>query len=182
MIVRTTPIVGKSLADRVDEAEKELQRLERLHNSPTEITVAGPIYGVRVPSLFATGGSLYWQFNYASIVQGSILEFDAACVVGDGATSLGHWCDWELRYYQQLPNIYSDAEKANRTTSAHVVLASGRVNGTGGAGSVYQSVTATIDTTAYRGTYGRIEVWLGGSSDTFGERSTFYVNEIVYKT
>jgi len=169
-----------TVTDRIAAAEKELRRLESAHNLQQTKTLTSSQPGVRVPSLWATGGVLYWQFTHATTMVGNTLEFSANCIVGDGATSLGHWCDWEFRYYQQIPSIYSDAEKANRTTSAHVVLASGRVNGTGGAGAVEQAVTATIDIQPYHGTYGRFEVWLGGSSDTFGERSSFRMEYIRF--
>lgn len=174
--MRTDPILPTSINDRINVLANEVARLEGAHNFRAgELLWCGDT--VRVASTSAIGGTgFYWQFHWATIMEGSSLTMDAYVTVGEGAASLGDWCDWQLRYYQQVPSIYSDAEKTNRASSAHVVLAYGRVNGTGNAGEDPQDITTTVDIESYRGTYGRIEIWIGGSSDAFGERSYFTLN------
>ncbi len=175
------PFTGTpTLVDRLNALEREIERLERIHQLTESKSLGLSWVSVRVVSRAALGGGLYWQFTNATTMQGNELTFGAVCTVGEGVSSLGQWCDWELRYYQQVPSIYSAAQKANRSASAHVVLASGRVNGTGGAGAVEQTVSAVVDISSYKGTYGRFEIWLGSSSDNFQERSYFSVRNLSF--
>ena len=176
------PFTGpQTLADKISAMEREVERLERIHQLASTKSLGLNWIFVRVISRSLLGGELYQHFNNATLMQGNELTFEAVCIVGEGAYSSGQWCDWELRYYQQIPNIYTDAEKTNRYTDAHVVLASGRVNGTGAPGEVEQLVSATVDISSYKGTYGRFEVWLGGSSDVFQERSYFQIRDLVFR-
>ncbi len=182
--MRTVPILTDNIKDRITAIDKELQRLEHIHNLNTKevypvVTPTNDLNGVRVTSL------KIWQFHTALWLRGSTLTFNAGVGVGFWPYAPGNWCDYELRYYQQVPSIYTAAERANRTVQGFIVLASGRVDALTydpGIGSEEngQSIVEIVDLAALdiQGTYGRIEVWLQGSSDDFGERSYFYVDNV----
>lgn len=159
-------VFGDDINTRIAQIDKEVTRLEHVHNlDETERNlqiVNGWIVAVEV---------IRRQYHYAGIFRGSSAQVLADFYIGAPDASVpGVYVDWEWRYRQQVPSIYTSAQKAAQ--SNYVLLDSGRVNVTVGA-YVPQHVEMLAPTTEdLRGTYGRFEIWTitNGAYLAYGER------------
>ncbi len=176
--MQSMPILPQTLETRISALEKELERLEHVHNldsAEVYATKTGQnlVRGVRV------GTSAIWQYHYSLWIRGNTLTLNAEAQVG----YIPNWCDYELRYYQQLPSIYTPAQLADHDNQSFIVITSGRVNGidTAPAWGTPQAISNVVDLSPLdiQGTYGRLELWLDCSADGFGERSYFVLFDVT---
>jgi len=165
--MRCQPILEDNLASRIDKLDARTKRLEYPHQLEVEVV---PFY---VATVRVVNGRFFRQFHYADIMRGSTVKMQAEYSVGFGDASIpGSYCDWEFRYYQQAPRIYTDSQKSAGTN--YTLLDSGRVNIILGNYSPQGIAMEAAITDDIRGTYGRFEIWNNGSTATFGGRS--YMN------
>ena len=162
--MRIQPILTDNIKSRIDKLESRIRRLEYPHRLEVEVV---PFY---LQTVRVVNGGFFRQLHYADIMRGSTVRMRAEYSVGFGDASIaGSYCDWELRYYQQIPNIYTEAQKT--AGSNYVLLDSGRVNIILGNYTPQNVVMEAAITDNLRGTYGRFEIWNNGSTAMFGGRS-----------
>lgn len=177
--MQTNPILASKVSTDLINLEEQVTRLEQIHKL-VDVEVI-PFIGLDTVRVTATYTSAYFrQFHYAEIIRGSAVRMQVEYGVGfDGATIAGSNTKWEFRYYQQIPNIYSAAQKAAGTN--YIVLDSGQVDIVLG-NYYFQPVTMEAAVTdSIRGTYGRLEIWNNASTTMFGGRSymSIYALEFV---
>ena len=177
--MQTNPILASNVSTDLINLEEQVTRLEQIHKL-VDVEVI-PFVDLDTVRVTATYTSAYFrQFHYAEIIRGSAVRMQVEYAVGFGDASIpGQYAQWQFRYYQQIPNIYSAAQKAAGTN--YIVLDSGQVNIALG-NFYYQPVTMEAAVTdSIRGTYGRLEIWNNASTVMYGGRSymSIYALEFV---
>jgi len=158
-------LLPDTLASRLQDLEARVSRVERSRSLASRIQI--PWFLSAQTTIGTTSFPMYWTFT--NTLLGPSLSYDLVVTVED----LHEYCDYQIRYYQEAPRIYTDAQIA---ASSYVLLGSGRFNGP----ITDQHSTVTVDVSSLQGTYGRIDLCWQASSATGGKKSYVAVESIAF--
>lgn len=158
-------LLPDTLASRLQDLEVRLSRVERSRSLASRIQV--PWFLSAQTTIGTTSFPMYWTFT--NTLLGPSLSYDLVVTVQD----IHEYCDYQIRYYQESPRIYTDAQIAAET---YVLLGSGSFAG----GITDQHSTVTVDVSSLQGTYGRVDFCLQASSSTGGHQSYVAVESIAF--